>query len=211
MFPDRTYNPCEKMENWRLNCRKDPEAHGFRNCAEIAMVFAVPQSKRPGGTPLSGRRAPRRPPTGAEYPNGGPRRPLRESTLGLGSTLQRVSDDMVGRHVIDGRASKAGVLEKDDESGAQVLTSRWASTGTDTWGAWDPPALTNPTRSAVAREAIEERKLAETYLQCNNMMEAQRHLAQVEASSSFIRADDQTMTHKDATATFVHACHAIIL
>ena len=47
-------------------------------------------SKRPGGTPLSGRRGPRRPPTGADYPTGGPRRPLRESTLGLGSTLQRV-------------------------------------------------------------------------------------------------------------------------
>ena len=44
---------------------------------------------------------------------------------------------------------------------------------------WDAPALANPTRSAVAREAIEERKLAETYLQCNNMGEAQRHLAQV--------------------------------
>merc|ERR1712023_312947 len=55
----RTYNPTEMMENWRGNCRKDPEAHGLRNCAEISMLFAVPSSQRPGGTPLSGRRAPR--------------------------------------------------------------------------------------------------------------------------------------------------------
>jgi len=147
-------------------------------------------SKRPGGTPLSGRRGPRRPPTGADYPTGGPRRPLRESTLGLGSTLQRVSDDMVGRHVIEGRASKAGCIEKDDESGAQVLTSRWKGTGTDTWGAWEAPTLLNPTRSAVAREAIEERKLAETYLQCNNIAEAQRHLSQAAQLMSLVDEAD---------------------
>jgi len=142
------------------------------------MLFAVPSSQRPGGTPLSGRRAPRRPPTGSEYPNGGPRRPMRESTLGLGSTLQRVSDDVVGRHVVEGRASRAGTSAKDEESGTQVLTTRWKSTSTDTWRHWDSPALAKPSQSAVAKEAIEERKLGEMYLQCNNIAEAQRHLAQ---------------------------------
>merc|ERR1712159_574322 len=190
----RTYNPTEMMENWRGNCRKDPEAHGLRNCAEISMLFAVPSSQRPGGTPLSGRRAPRRPPTGADWANGGPNRPMRESTLGIGSTLQRVSDDMVGRHVVEGRASKAGTLERDEESGAQVLTSRWKSTSCDTWGQWpmgQTPSIAKPRRSAVAREAIEERKLGEMYLQCNNYKEAKRHLAQ--ASQLMSLAEDSEL------------------
>jgi len=93
------------------------------------------------------------------------------------------------RHVQEGRASKAGVLEKDVESGAQVITSRWKSTGADSWGQWDAPALKNPSRSAVAREAIEERKLAEMYLQCNNMSEAQRHLAQAAQLMSLAEED----------------------
>ena len=51
--------------------------------------------------------------------------------------------------------------------------------------------MTNQSKSAVEREAIEERKLAETYLQCNNMAQAQKHLAQAAQLMSLV--DDVDM------------------
>jgi len=65
--------------------------------------------------------------------------------------MQMVSDDLIGRGVNSGMPSKASAFNKDEESGAHILTKKWQSTGRGSWGAWDTPmeGMTNQSNYAL--------------------------------------------------------------
>merc|ERR1711934_673133 len=189
----QSYRPVDKMEIWRHRCRQEPEAFGFRNCAEISMLYSTKPVPR-GRTPVATRTVQRRPPTGSEFNviGGASQTSLKESVKGLGSTLQRVSDDMVGRHVSDGEPSRA--LSRAQDSAASQW---WESTFSRTIGSAvldNVPTSVKPLMhrpvDAAHKEAIQERKVAEMYLQCNNHREAQKHLSQ--SARLFALADRAT-------------------
>jgi len=172
------FSPQDDMQNWRHRCRQEPEGFGVRNCAELSMLQSGSAGPR-GRTPVSMRTEKRRPPTGANYPNGGPLVHIKEAVLGLGSTLQRVSDDMVGRHVAEGRASKApGVTKARPPSNPKSDPAQWWSSATQRQMQSGSTSNQMSLKQAAEREAAEERKVAEMYLQVHNHKQAQKHLSQ---------------------------------
>lgn len=143
-------------------------------------MMHVPQPGARGRTPVAIRKSLRRPPTGCEFPTGGPTAHLKETVKGLGSTLQKVSDDMVGRHVAEGKPARVATHA---QTFGPSCSSWWESTHSRTMGASSKGSLESKglvvdTKQAILREAVQERKVGETFLQCGNHRSAQKHLSQ---------------------------------